>query len=133
MGSIDSNFKSQVFRKDHPAIIAQDRQLAVLVGARLAYNATGYLAGTLLARNTVSGLYDKYDDGASSGLNTAAGVLFQEVAGEDFASATGSTTAVLIAGGIVYKDKLIGLDSAAEADLSARTIVGADGVELLKY
>lgn len=133
MGSIDSNFKKEVFRKDYPAIIAQDRQLAVMLGARLAYNATGYLAGTVVARNTVSGLYDKYDGGAASGLDVAAGVLFQDVAGEDFESATGSTTAVVVAAGVVYKDKLIGLDAGAETDLGARTIVGADGVELLKY
>jgi hypothetical protein len=133
MGSIDSNFKKEVFRKDHPAIIAQDRQLAVLIGARMKYNATGYLAGTVVARNNVSGLYDKYDNGGASGLDNAVGVLFQDVAEESFESATGSTTAVVIAGGVVYKDKLIGLDAGAEADLGAKTIIGADGVELLKY
>lgn len=133
MASIDSRFNGQIFRKDHPIIIAQDRQLASIIGARLAYNASGYSAGVVVARNTTSGLYEKYDNGASSGLNTAAGVLLEGHPADDFESATGSTTARVCVGGVLYKNLLSGLDSAAEVDLGAKTIIGADGVSLLKF
>lgn len=133
MSSIDSRFAGEIFRKDQPIIIAQDRQLASIIGARLAYNASGYDAGTVVARNTVSGLFEKYNNAGASGLDTAAGVLFEEHQVEDFESATGTTTARVIVAGVVFKSKLVGLDSAAETDLAARTIIGADSVSLLKF
>ena len=42
-------------------------------------------------------------------------------------------TARVVVGGEVYKANLLGLDSAAETDLKARTIKDASGVEILKF
>jgi hypothetical protein len=133
MSSIDAKFNSEIFRKNQPMIIAADRQLAVLLPVRLAYSSAGYKAGTVLARNTTSGYYQAYDDAASSGLNTARGVLLEEHPTDDFESSTGTVAAVCIFAGLVFKDNLTGLDSNGETDLSAKTIVDATGTNLLKF
>lgn len=133
MGNLDAQFSGQIFRADHPIILAQNRQQAILMPVRLAYDADGYPAGQVIARNTTSGLYEKYDDGASSGLNTAGAILFEPHPVSQFASTGDSTMGVGIFGGQVYKDKLTGLDSNAETDLSAKTIIDATGIEILKF
>lgn len=133
MSSIDAKFNSEIFRKNQPMIIAQDRHLAVLDPVRLAYNASGYKAGTVLGRNTNSGYYEAYNNSASSGLDTARCVLFEEHPVEDFESSTGTVAAVGIFGGILYKDNLTGLDANGETDLSAKTIIDANSINLLKF
>ena len=131
--NIDAKVSTEIFRKDNPIILATNRHLATLLPVRLAYDAAGYKAGEVVARNTVSGLYESYDDGASSGLNTAAAILFESVEVDKFPSATGSAVARGIFGGEVFKSKLTGLDSNAETDLGARTIIDASGVQILKF
>lgn len=136
MGKLDVSFNGSIFRKDFPMVIATNRNSALLLPVRLRYNSAGYVAGTVLARNTTDGWYEKYDDGASSGLNTAAAILFESILASDFdsTSSTGSTTAVGIFGGCtVYKDKLSGYDSAAGVDLGAKEIIDATGVTTLKF
>jgi hypothetical protein len=136
MASLDIKFNGEIFRKDFPMVIATNRSSAVLLPVRLAYDAAGYVAGTLLARNTVSGLFEAYDNSASSGLGVASCVVFQSIQASDFDStaATGTTTAVGIFGGCtLYKDRLVGYDSAGLADLGGRIIIDASGVELLKF
>jgi hypothetical protein len=136
MASLDVKFNSEVFRKDHPMVIATNRQSAVLLPVRVKWKSGGYAAGTVLARNTTNGVYETYVDGTGSGIGTAACVLFEQLAAEDFdaQSAAGSTTAVGIFGGCtVYVDKLVGLDAAAKTDLGAREIVDATGVATLKF
>lgn len=134
MSATDPRFKSEVFRKDHPIIIAQNRQLASIVPVRLAYNASGYKAGRVLGRNSTSLMFQNYDDAASSGLNTAVGVLFEDVDVTEFdGGSTGSCTARMVVGGELFKDKLLGLDAAAETDLKARTIIDATAVSVLKF
>lgn len=136
MASVGAGFNGNVFRKDFPIIIATNRSSAVLLPVRLRYNANGYAAGTVLARNTTDGLFEAYNDGASSGLNTASAILFEPHPVEDFDGdgATGSVLAVGIFGGCtVYEDKLVGFDTAARTDLLAKTIVDATGVKTLKF
>lgn len=133
MPNLDASFSGNIFHVDHPMIIAQNRRLATILPVRLAYSSSGYSAGTVLARNSVSGEYAAYDNGASSGLDTAKAVLFENINSSEFGSTTGSTLARAIFGGEVYKDKLVGLDSNAETDLDAKTIVDATGVNVLKF
>lgn len=135
MGSLDAKFSGEIFRKDHPMILASNRQLASLLPVRLAYDSDGYAAGTVLGRNTVSTFYEAYDNGASSGLDTAACILFEAVPAEEFdgTAASSTTMAVGIFGGEVYKDKLVGYDSNAKTDLNAREIIDATGVTTVKF
>ncbi len=132
MGS-DLNFNGEIFRKDHPIILAARRDLASLKPVRLAYNASGYVAGQVLGRNTVSGYYENYNDGGASGLETAAAVLFETVEVDLFASTGDTRIARGIFGGEVFEDKLTGLDAAAKVDFASRTIVDATGVSIMKF
>lgn len=131
--NIDAKVNNEIFRKDTPIILATNRHLATLLPVRLAYDALGYKAGEVVARNTVTGMYQAYDDSASSGLNVAAGILFESVEADKFPSTTGSAVARSIFGGEVFKSKLTGLDANGETDLKARTITDASGVEILKF
>lgn len=133
MGKLDSSFSGQIFRKDVAQIIAQNRQLATLMPVRLAYNAAGYPAGQVLARNSTSGFYEKYNDAGASGLDVAKAVLNEEHQVSDFASSGDTTSAVGIFGGQLFKDKLVGLDAAGETDLKSTTIVDSTGVNILKF
>ncbi len=134
--NLDAKVKGEIFRKDHPIILATNRHLATLLPVRLVYDAGGYEAGRVVARLTSgpnTGLYGKYNNSGGSGLDTAAAILFAEVDAADFPSATGSAVARGIFGGEVFKDKLVGLDTAAETDLGARTIIDASGTQILKF
>lgn len=133
MANTDAKFSGEIFRKNHPQILAQNRHLASIMPVRLAYDAAGYKAGQVLAQNSVSKEYAKYVDGAASGLGTAASILFEEHPVSDFESATGSVLAKGIMGGEVFEDKLTGLDAAAKTDLGARTIEDATGIKVLKF
>lgn len=136
MGRLDVNFNGSIFRKNFPMVIATNRASAVLLPVRVRYQANGYIAGTVLARNTTDGWYQAYNDGGSSGINTARCVLFESLEAQDFdgTASTSSTTAVGIFGGCtVYKDKLVGYDAAAGVDLSVKEIIDATGVTTLKF
>lgn len=137
MGQIDINFNGSIFRKDFPMVIATNRAQAIMLPVRVRYQANGYVAGTLLARNTTDGWYQAYDDGGSSGINTAKCVLFESLNATDFdgAASTGSTTAVGIFGGGVtlYKDKLVGYDANGATDLGLVDIIDATGVTTVKF
>lgn len=134
MATNDAVFDGEVFRKDHPMVIAQNRHLATIQAVRLAYNASGYVAGRVLGRNSVSGQYANYDNGGASGLDTAVCVLFESIdVSEIDGGSTGSVIARAIFGGELYEDKLLGLDSAAKTDLGSRSIIDATGVTVLKF
>lgn len=129
VSSQDAVVNTEIFRKNHPIILACNRHLATLLPARMAYVADGYVAGQVVARNAVTGNYEKYVDGSASGIGTAAGVLFQDVS-----PASGDTEiARVIFGGEVFEAKLTGLDAAAIVDLKARSITDATGVAVLKF
>lgn len=136
MASVDANFKGSIFRFDQPLVIAMNRSSAVLIGVRLRYQSGGYAAGTVLARNTTDGFYQAYNNSGSSGIDTAACILFEAHPAEDFdgTGSTSTTTAVGIFGGCaVYKDRLTGWDANAKTDLSAREIIGGTGDTLLLF
>lgn len=133
MADISAKFSGEIFRKDYPIIIAQSIQQATFVPALLAFDSAGYLAGQVLGRNSVSGLYQKYNDAGASGVDVARGVLFESHASGEFQDATGQVAARMVIGGTLFKDKLTGLDSAAETDFGAKTIVDATGTTLLKF
>lgn len=134
MAVTDLVFKPEVFRKDHPMVIAQNMHLSTREPVRLAYNASGYKAGRVLGRNSTSGYYQNYDDSASSGLNTAVCVLFEDVdVTEIDGGATGTALARAIFGGELFQDKLLGLDAAAIVDLKARSFIDATGTTVLKF
>lgn len=125
------SFIQEAFRVDYPQIIAMQREKAQIMGIQLTYTGEAYVAGTVLGRNTVSGYYSAYDAGGASGTDTAACILLENTLPP---AATG--TAVLTRGlfsGIVFQDKLTGLDSDAITDLKGTTQIGADGIVLLKF
>lgn len=136
MGAVGGNFNSEIFRKNYPIIIATNRHTAVMLPVRLAYHADGYEAGQILAQNSTSKKYVKYNPSGASGEDTAKAVLFESKASEDFDStaATGSTMAVAIFGGCtLYKDKLADYDADALTDLKARLIEDASGTSLFIF
>lgn len=128
----DAKFSGQIFRKDNPIIIAANRHLAILHGVRLAYSATGYSAGQVLARNSVNGLYAQYDDGGASGLDTAKAILLEGLQAEDMVAASGAVVPALF-GGEVFESKLVGLDANAKTDLGSKTIIDGSGTQILKF
>lgn len=127
-------FSGDIFHFDQPIVIASNRGSAALNPIVLKYDAGGYLAGTVLARSTATGLYEDYVDGAASGVGTAACILYWPVPVEDFGSATGTQGAVGIFGGCeVFKDKLTGYDAAALVDLNGREFTDGTGVTLIRF
>ncbi len=113
-------------------ILACNRHQALILPVRLAGqdDDEDYLAGTVLGKNTTSGYFEAYDDNASSGLNTAKAILLHDVS-----CLEGETQiAKAIFGGLVWKDKLVGLDSNGISDLGARTITDSSGLgDILKF
>jgi hypothetical protein len=121
MSGLDFFTSTEVFRKNHPIILANNRHQAMISGVRVAYNANGYAAGTVMALNSVSNYYEAYNDAGSSGLGDARGILFHDIEVEDFNGAA-STAAQLIFRGNVFYAKLTGIDANGLTDLGARVI-----------
>lgn len=132
MANLDANFNPQVFRKDFPQILATNRHLASFDSARLLYDAAGYAAGVCVARRT-DGLYGKYVNGGASGLGTAAGFLFAPIDPTEFSNGTGTAVERFVYGGELLNSVLTGNDSAADTQLGARRVTGADGVTIYKF
>lgn len=129
MSGLDARTSGEIFRKDNKLVLAANRHQAAIFGVRMAYQSGGYVAGTVVARNTVSGFYEAYDDGASSGLNTAAGILFHDCEPE-----SGDTeVAQIIFQGQVYYSNLTGIDANGIVDLKGRTVVDASGTTILMF
>lgn len=126
---LDARTSGEIFRADHPIILALNRHLATILPVRLAYVSGGYVAGQVLARNTVTGYFQKYDSGGASGTDTARAVLF-----ESADPVSGDTMLARgIFGGWVFESKLIDLDNDAKTDLKATSIIDASGVTVLKF
>jgi hypothetical protein len=130
MSGLDFVTSGQVFRKDHRMVLAMNRHQATIVGVRVAYDAAGYYAGQVMARNSTSGLYQKYNDAGSSGIDTAVGVLFNDVLDMP---ASGTDLGQLIVRGQVFEAACVGLDANAKTDLKARTVVDGSGVSILMF
>jgi hypothetical protein len=133
MAGIDAGFAGEIFRKDKKVVIATNRQLASLLAVRLAYDAAGYEAGRILARNTVSGLHQKYVNGGASGTGVAVCVLHDEVLEKDFASSGDTQSAAAVFGGEVLESACVGLDANAKNDLKGRSITDAAGSVIFKF
>lgn len=133
MANLDIKFNGEVARFDYPMIIASNRQLAAIHGVRLAYDAAGYEAGRVVALNTVSSLWVKYDDASLvAGVAVAKAVLMKPVDVSVFKDNTDSTMGDGIFAGELFEDKLVGLDAAAKVDLMSRSYA-VQGVNILKF
>jgi hypothetical protein len=122
--SQDAIVDTEIFRKDHPMILACLRHQAMILPVRLSYVSGGYVAGQVLAKNTVTAMFEKYNDAGGSGANVAKCVLLDAAE-----PAVGDTLiARAVFKGHVYKDKLTGLDAAGITDLGARTISDSSGL-----
>lgn len=130
---MDIKFSGEIFRKNIENIVARNPQKLSVSPTRLAYDSDGYEAGQLLAQNNVSDLFQKYDSGGSSGLDTAACVLLHDVPVEAFESSSDTKLARSAIGGELYADKLIDDDSGSDTDLKARRFTGSDGVEIFIF
>ncbi len=138
MPNVDASFNSEVLRRDDPNIIAANRQQAVLLGVRLAYNASGYLAGTVLGQNSTNKMFYAYNDSGASGIDTAVCVLESIVKVTDFVDTTAnsvnnSVLAPAIFGATVFYAKLTDLDANAITDLHGRKVTDVTGTDLLIF
>lgn len=127
---LDANVNNQIFRKDYPVIIAKNRHLASLAPVRLVSTGSDYQAGTVLAKNSTSGLFQAYANGGASGTGTAVCVLMETITDDPV---NGSMVGRGIFAGELYKDNLVGLDSGAITNLGAKSYQASDGVNILKF
>ncbi|MBF6987250.1 head decoration protein [Cupriavidus sp. IK-TO18] len=88
----------------------------------LAAGAAALSSGTLLGKVTATGKYVAYANGASDGSEVAAAILY--AGAPDLA--VDQKVAVISRAAEVYSGALVGLDSAARADLAAAGIVVRD-------
>lgn len=135
MASTDAKFNSEIFRKDHPIILAARRDLASIKPVRLDNISAKYDAGQVLVRDPGDSLFKKYSTASGSGDTTC--ILFEDVEVEEFVDGetgvTGSAIARAIFGGEVFEDKLTDLDDSAKTELGGKTIVDATGVNIFKF
>lgn len=129
MGSrngLDATFKGEIFRKDHPMILASLRHLASIKAVRLEEGT--YKAGQVVSYDSNDGLYKDFS--TVSGSLTADAILFADVESSESGD---EPLERAIFGGEVFKSKLIDLNSQAETNLGGRTIVDAEGTEIYKF
>ena len=127
---VDAEFNGQIIRKDFPNIIACKRELCMFLGARLLYQSSGYVAGTVLARNSSTGIYEPYVNGGASGTGTACAILPFDLL--DAPSGVNVLKQVLVKGQ-VYQAKLTGLDSGAISNLVAKSVTDVAGDQILIF
>lgn len=131
--NLDANINNQIFRKDYKPVIAKNRHLASLAGVRLKALGTDlYVAGLVLAKNSVDGYFYPYANGGASGTGTAVCVLMEDIT--DPASLPSPTRLGRgIFSGELLQDNLVGLDAGAKTSLGARSYQASDGVNILKF
>ena len=123
----DSLFIGTDHRSNFKQIIAKRSDLARYDGGRMAFAAAGayvvYEAGLVLgfaATGADAGKYKPYNAANSDGSQVAVGVLAEQCETDEFGN--GSECSVLKAA-VLFKDLLIGLDSAAITALGAHSSV----------
>lgn len=133
-------FSGSIFRKDYPMPIAMGRQSALIHPVVLRFNSAGYIAGTILAKNTTDGVWDAYNSAGASGTNKADCVLFESHAPEDFSSTStaASASGLVVARGIyggceVFQQSMPNFANGVLTDLNARLITDAQGVTTMKF
>ncbi len=127
----------QDYRANFKEIIAKRSDLTRYDGGRMVFAAPGalhtLLAGTVMGQVTApgptKGFWKAYDPNATDGSQNALGVLSEEATTNEFGD--GSEVSV-ITSGVLYYDKLIGLDDAAVAGLRAKVFV-EHGVNLIQF
>lgn len=131
--SRDAANSTEIFRKDHPIILACNRHQALILPIRIKAKPaddTKYAAGTVMAKNSVDGFFYAYNDAGASGLNVAKCILLHDV----FPAVLNTDMGDAAFGGVVWYDKLVGIDAAGITDLGGRRIVDSSGLgELLKF
>lgn len=85
----------------------------------IAAAAPAMVAGTLVGKISASGKYAPYSNVAGDGTDTAAGVLYTNVAD----SAADQKAVIIARDAEVVKSELTGLDAPGEADLKALGII----------
>lgn len=139
MPNVDANFTAEVLRHDDAQIVATHPNQALRFGVRLAYNASGYAAGQVLGKNSVSGLFMAYNNSGTSGEDTAVAILEQPVKATDFPGTTAQDlnssvlTGAIFGNACVFQSKLTGLDSSAITDFGGRSVTPSDGVQLFLF
>lgn len=128
--AIDANVNNEIFRNDAVNVIAMRRELASILPVRLKYESAGYKAGQVLAKNTSTGLFEKFS--GASGTYAAQAVLFENVRDSD-QPATGGALARGIVAGYLFKDALTDYDSTVKSQLGAHEISDATGVDIVKF
>jgi hypothetical protein len=123
-------FDSEIFRNDRRIIIARNRGQASILPVVLEYDANGYKAGQVIARNTTSGLWTKYVAAGSSGTDTAVGILLNDRLDLPASSVADGQ---LIIKGEVFESNCVDLDADAKVDLGARSVVSATGDTILVF
>lgn len=127
---LDAVVNNEIFRKNHPIIIAMRPDLAVMEPVRLVLRAEGYLPGQVLGRISASGLFDKWSQ--VSGTADCQAVLFEEITA-DAQGATGGALARGITAGFVYTDLLLDYNSTAKSGLGAKDLTDAGGNHVTKF
>lgn len=129
----DASFIGSDFRENFKQIIAKRSDLVVFNGVRMVPAGAGltvtYEAGLVLGKVTSSGLYAPYNNSNSDGTEVAVGVLAEKVVTDEFGN---DSEAAMIQSGILFEDLLIGLDSAAKADLKSVSFA-EHGSNLIKF
>lgn len=140
MGAQDALFNNQIFRKDNPIILACRRDQAVFMGARVVYDAAGYLPGNCLVRVTAAGanqgLFRKWSAASGSTYDSPCVMFDQLTQDQQDVGVEGSTTGisgaslvrVLIKAAGVYTANLIEYDSNFKTQLKSKDMVDAGGV-----
>lgn len=130
--NLDAKVNNEIFRQDQTIILALNRHLADIQPVRLAFDADGYKAGQVVARDTSSGLWEKWSAVSGDSPDSHC-ILFENVPVQDVDSAaSGTAVARGIYGGDVYQDKCLELDSNAKTALGGRTIVN-NGDNIFKF
>jgi hypothetical protein len=139
---VDAQTFPNIFQKNYKPIIAMKRELAVIIGVRLAplVESTGlgdYYAGTVLANYTSgssSGLFVDYASSGASGRQTAVAILLHDVATQDTTQAPSSPLAQALFSGYALKANLASnYTSNALTGLGGKEMTGADGITVVKF
>lgn len=122
-----TNFKQVIAKRSDLAKFAGGRMKPAGAGLTVTYEA-GLVVG-LATSGGDSGFYKAYASGNTDGSQNPVGVLSEQVTTDEFGN---GSKAVVIHGGELFKDYLIGLDAGAITALGAKTIV-EDGVNILSF
>lgn len=114
MGVMGSTDVASYERKEIRALTGGEKAVPITLAAQTA----DLEEGTILGVVTATGIFDVYKDTNTDGTNVAKVIL------AEYAEASTTTQVVSAYINVVaYKDKLVGLDSAAMADFGAREVV----------